>query len=268
MKDDHQIIGIDKRPDPAHTQIVGDVRTNALLENVPADILIHCAAQIEVPFSVDDPVEDASNNIEGTLMMLEHARHAGVRHFIYFSTAAVYGDPEELPIKENAPVSPMSPYGLSKHTGERYARLYSDIFGLKVCVIRPFNIWSERQRYGVVKAFSNKARAKESLVIYGSGEQTRDFIHVSDVVALVRKVMDKPRDFDVVNACTGRPVSINELATAFLDKYDYDAPIMREPPMEGDILESIGDPSHAEEYGFSASKDILDVLKESEEVYP
>ncbi len=125
----------------------GDIRDRDLVKGLvaDADVVIHCAAQIYVTRSVEDPSFDADNNVMGTLNLLNAARNADVERFIYFSSAAVYGETTRLPVNETHPQDPMSPYGVSKLAGEKYALAFHKVYGLPTTAIRPFNIYSPRQ---------------------------------------------------------------------------------------------------------------------------
>ncbi|RLG27636.1 epimerase, partial [Methanosarcinales archaeon] len=158
----------------------GDIRdydtVKKALKNT--DFIIHAAAQIDVERSIRDPIFDADNNINGALNLLEAARkHNNIKKFIYFSSAAIYGMPTYIPIDEKHPTDPISPYGLSKLTGERYSLLYHKLYNLPVVCIRPFNIYSERQNpdnpySGVISKFIKQIQLDQPLTIFGDGEQT------------------------------------------------------------------------------------------------
>jgi UDP-glucose 4-epimerase len=181
-----------------------------------ADVVFHLAASVFPARSVAEPRADAEVNIMGTLNLLEACRRTGVRRVIYSSSAAVYGDPQELPVPETHPPAPISPYGLSKYAAEQYCLLYAQLFGLRVTALRYFTVYGSRQSpespySGVISRFADRARRGEPLEIYGDGSQTRDFVHVSDVVranlcALYHCAAG------VYNIGTGRAVSVEELA--------------------------------------------------------
>jgi len=189
---------------PANIKIIkGDIRNPAIVNELAskANTIIHTAAQISVKKSMEDPVFDAENNINGTLNLLEAARRSDIKRFIYISSAAVYGMPVSLPINEEHPTKPLSPYGLSKLTGERYAMLYHSLYGLPVVCLRPFNIFSPRQRSdspysGVITKFIEKVRNDHSPVIFGDGNQTRDFVFIEDVVEAVFNAMENRNAID------------------------------------------------------------------------
>jgi len=185
-------IGVDMKASQ-YTQLVWDLRKNPeeILKDYEIGTIIHAAAQVSVVKSVEVPKFDAENNIMGTINLLEYARKHDVEHFIYISSAAVYGESKYLPIDEEHPTEPESPYGLSKLTGEKYALLYHKLYGIKVASVRPFNIFSPRQDpknpySGVISIFVERAKKGLPLIIHGDGEQTRDFVNIEDVVQLIK----------------------------------------------------------------------------------
>ncbi|HUL62230.1 MAG TPA: NAD-dependent epimerase/dehydratase family protein [Methanocella sp.] len=191
-------------PGPSAEIVNGDIRDREVVGRLvrESDYIIHCAAQIYVSRSVSDPGFDADNNIMGTLNLLETARAASVKRFVYFSSAAVYGDPTRLPIEEPHAQNPLSPYGVSKLAGEKYALAFHKVYGLPTTVIRPFNIYSPRQDpsnpySGVISRFIDRVEAGQPPVIFGDGSATRDFVSVHDVVNMVLLMLDDP-------ACIGR----------------------------------------------------------------
>jgi UDP-glucose 4-epimerase len=150
------------------------------------EVVYHLAAQIDVRRSVADPSTDAHQNVGGTAAVLEAARAAGARRVILASTAGVYGDPPALPIAEDAPVAPLSPYGASKAAAESYLALFSRLYGLSTLALRMSNVYGPRQNphgeAGVIAIFSAAAAEGRPVTIFGDGRQTRDFVYVEDVV--------------------------------------------------------------------------------------
>ncbi len=221
-----------------------------------SDILIHTAAQISVARSMQEPFFDAQNNVMGTLNLLEAAREADLERFVYFSSAAVYGDPIEVPIREEHPQDPHSPYGASKLAGEKYCLMYNRAYGLPTVCIRPFNIYSPRQDpsnpySGVISKFMERVRNSQNPIAFGDGEQTRDFISVHDIVDMVELVIDKEEAVgEVFNAATGKSTTINELASIVIELFGKDVEIEHKEPLAGDIRHSVADISKAEELGF------------------
>jgi len=234
--------------------VKGDIRNkrevNELVDKV--DAVIHTAAQISVKRSIEDPVFDAENNINGTLNLLEAARRADIRRFIYISSAAVYGKPECLPINEEHPTKPLSPYGLSKLTGERYTMLYHGLYGLPVVCLRPFNIFSPRQNpespySGVITKFIEKVRNNQNPVIFGDGNQTRDFVFIEDVVDAIFNTMENKKVVGkLFNIGTGTPTKIKELAETIIKVCDDKLELEFAPGLKGDIRDSYADITKAQ----------------------
>ncbi|WP_370572432.1 GDP-mannose 4,6-dehydratase [Methanomethylovorans sp.] len=211
------------------------------------DVIIHTAAQISVTASMEDPLFDAQNNVFGTLNLLEAARRSSISKFIYISSAAVYGNPLYTPVTESHPQDPLSPYGVSKLSGEKYCMMYHKAFGLPSCCIRPFNIYSPRQDpgnpySGVISRFIDKAKAEQSPIIFGDGTQTRDFISVHDIVDMITLLLEnEDANGQVFNAGTGNSTTVSELAHMILNIFDADVPVQYMPERPGDIKYSCSD---------------------------
>ena len=259
-------IGLDIKPSK-YTDIVFDLRKKPedILKNYELSTIVHAAAQVSVVKSVEAPIFDAENNIMGTLNLLEYARRHDIEQFIYISSAAVYGEPKYLPIDEEHPTVPKSPYGLSKLTGERYSLMYNELYGIPVAAIRPFNIFSKRQDpsspySGVISVFVHRARKRLPLIIYGDGKQTRDFVNVYDVVQLIKLVM-KRRAIGIYNCGTGKETSINDLAKLIIELSGRDLEIIYDKPREGDIKRSYADISRALNIGYTPKTNLKEDLK-------
>ncbi|HEX8101214.1 MAG TPA: NAD-dependent epimerase/dehydratase family protein [Solirubrobacteraceae bacterium] len=171
---------------------VGSIADPAAVEAAFAaerpEAVLHLAAQIDVRRSVEDPAFDTRVNVEGTAVLLEAARRAGVRRFVFSSTGgAIYGDADTVPTPEDAPIRPLSPYGQSKFAAEGLCRLYERLHGLSTVALRYANVYGPRQdplgEAGVVAIFCGKALHGGRPVVFGDGRQTRDFVYVGDVVA-------------------------------------------------------------------------------------
>lgn len=255
---------------PGVNVIKGDVKDRIAADLVNQnDVVIHTAAQISVTASMEDPLSDAQNNVFGTLNLLEAARRSSISKFIYISSAAVYGDPINVPITESHPQDPLSPYGASKLSGEKYCMMYHKAFGLPSCCIRPFNIYSPRQDpgnpySGVISRFIEKARAGQSPVIFGDGTQTRDFISVHDIVDIIKLLLEKEdANGHVFNAGTGNSITVSELATMVLEIFDVDVPVQYMPERPGDIRYSCSDISKARKIlGFEPKVSLREGLME------
>lgn len=218
-----------------------DKKLKIVFEENNINYVIHHAAQIDVQKSMDDPIFDANNNILGTINLLENCRGFGIEKIIYASSAAVYGEPNYLPIDEEHPINAMSPYGISKHTPEHYIEMYSEISDLKYTILRYANVYGPRQdpkgEGGVVSIFVDKMLEKEKPIIYGDGEQTRDFIHVYDIVKANLFAL-KRADNMLVNISRASRDSVNDLVGILNKILNYNLEPIYKKKREGDIRHS------------------------------
>jgi UDP-glucose 4-epimerase len=205
-----------------------DIRDSALrevFEREKPQVVDHHAAQMDVRKSVADPLFDADVNVRGSINVLECARQTGVRKVIYVSTGgAVYGEPEYLPCDENHPINPICQYGISKHTVEHYLFTYKYLYGLDYTVLRYPNVFGPRQNpageAGVIAIFTGKMLRDAPVTIYGSGEQERDFVFVSDC-ALANVLVSEQGNGRVYNIGTGQGTSINLIFSHLKDTIGY-----------------------------------------------
>lgn len=176
--------------------------------------IIHQAAQVSVPESIKDIVYDTNVNIKGSINVIEAAKNNGVKKIVFASSAAVYGEPQYLPVDINHDINPLSPYGLSKYTVEKYLKLAKDCYGIEYTVLRYSNVYGPRQdaqgEGGVVAIFSEKLSQNQDVTIFGNGEQTRDFIYVEDVANANVQALEKGNGL-VLNVSTSQRVSLNNL---------------------------------------------------------
>lgn len=205
------------------------------------DYVFHTAAQVSVQTSLRQPLHDASVNIVGTLNLLEACRLAGVRKIIYSSTAAVYGEPRYLPMDEEHPLNPCSAYGVSKMVPEKYLPIYRELYGLDYTVLRYANVYGPRQdaagEGGVAVIFCRQLLQGETPVIFGDGEQTRDFVYVCDAAAANLAAMEKGAG-QIYNISTGKAISIKTLLQAVADIVGKETRPQYLPAKAGDILHS------------------------------
>ena len=252
------------------TFIQNDIQNKVSYENLPKiDFIIHTAAQLSVNQSISNPIFDAKNNILGTLQLLEYAKEAKVKRFIHISSAATYGEPVFLPITEDHPRNPKSPYGLSKLVSEKYVRLYSQLYNLETVVLIPFNIYSPLQQAddpyaGVIFKFIEAKKKGVQYTIYGDGKQTRDFIYVKDVArAIDLSLKSKSAANQVINIGSGVPYSINELSSNLLKLSNSRIKPKQSKAKEGEIYESYCSIQKAQEIlGFTLSIPIETGLSE------
>ena len=244
--------------------VVADIRSPeaaTLIRDGGFEVVSHHAAQIDVRISVERPDHDASINIMGLLNLLQASVSGGVRRFVYVSSGGVvYGEPEDLPVSETAPKQPLSPYGVSKLTGEHYLHFYREIHGLESVSLRYSNVFGPRQdphgEAGVVAIFGRSVLEGRRLTIFGDGEQTRDYVYVGDVaqanvLAARLGVSDlKTMDDVAFNVGTGLETSVNELASALMSVAGREVPVERAPERPGELLRNCLDASKLEGQGW------------------
>lgn len=220
---------------------VADPALERLLAEWQGEVVVHCAAQVSVASSVANPTHDARSNVLGTVSTIRAAVAGGCRSFVYVTTGgALYGSPRYLPCDEDHPIDPISPYGLSKWTGERYLDLLAPE-SMSHVVLRLANVYGPRQRSdgegGVVAIFAKRMRNGLPIEVHGDGGQTRDFVYVADVVDAVIAGVNAARS-TTVNIATGRAVSVLDLFRAMASISGYaDSPSFT-APRSGDVRHS------------------------------
>ena len=244
-------------PDSADVEVIeGDVgnydTVRTAMEQV--DIVYHEAAIASVAETVGNPLASERVNYRGTLNILEAARHAGVKRVMLACSAAVYGDLPELPKQESMAVKPLSPYAVDKLASEQACQMYTHLYGLETVSLRYFNVFGPRQDpsspySGVISIFSDYLSQGKQPTIYGDGEQTRDFVYVSDVVEANIKAATAPSAAGkTINIATGGKLSINALLKTIADLKDQPFEPQYKPGRQGDIRHSRADISAAREY--------------------
>lgn len=203
------------------------------------DYVIHLAAQTSVNFSISHPYYDANMNVMASIKLLELCKKYNIRKYITASSAAIYGNPKYLPIDENHPTEPMSQYGLSKLTMEKYIKLS----GIPYIIFRFSNAYGPRQKSskesGVVAIFNNAMKNNEPINIYGDGEQIRDFIYVEDIANICIKAINSNVENEIINFSTNKGVSLNQLFKVMKSLYNYTLNANYLPERIGDIKNSI-----------------------------
>jgi nucleoside-diphosphate-sugar epimerase len=235
--------------------IRGDIRDARSLERAMngVEVVFHQAAVPSVPRSVAEPLMTNSVNVDGTLQVLETARNTGVRRVVYAASSSAYGDTEILPKVETLPATPQSPYALQKYTGEVYCRLYHDLYGLEAVSLRYFNIFGPRQDpnsdyAAVIPSFASAAVAGRRPVIYGDGNQTRDFTYVENAIQANLLAADAERAPGlVINIAAGERTSINDLWNGIREIVGTDVEARYEAARAGDVRDSLADLSRAVE---------------------
>jgi nucleoside-diphosphate-sugar epimerase len=215
------------------------------------DYVIHLAARTSVPRSVADPLETNHVNIDGTLNVLVAARDAKLRRFVFSASSSAYGESAELPKTETMPASPISPYGVTKLAGEVYAQVFGRAYGLENTSLRYFNVFGPRQdpssQYsGVLSRFMLAVIRGESPVIYGDGEQSRDFTYIANVVDITLRACEVPGASGMVmNGGTGARITLNQVLKLLEKITGKKIQAKYDPPRVGDIKDSQADISLA-----------------------
>jgi UDP-glucose 4-epimerase len=249
--------------------IQGSITDLSLLQKAfaGADYIFHQAALASVPMSIDDPLRTNEVNIIGTLNVLVTARDCHVKKIVFASSCAIYGDTPSLPAREEMPLHPLSPYAVTKATGEQYCCVFRHVYGLPTVCLRYFNVYGPRQdpqsEYAaVVPKFITAALASKPLTIFGDGKQTRDFVFVKDVVSA--NVFAAEADATgAFNIGSGRQTSVTELANLVLKLTGRDVAPLYHPPKAGEIRHSFADISRASEFGYSPKHNLEEGIKKT-----
>ena len=230
----------------------GDIRDLNFLLDIfeDIDIVYHEAAFTSVPQSIIMPESCNDVNVNGTLNILNAARKMDVEKIIFASSASVYGDLPELPKREDMVCLPISPYGVSKMTCEAYMQVYHQIYGLKTVSLRYFNVFGPRQKdspySGVIAIWLGRLINNKNLIIFGDGEQSRDFTYVKDVIQANILAAEYESKGEILNIGANSPINLTDLAKLFFEITNgEDLNIIYTDPRPGDILHSYGDISKA-----------------------
>lgn len=194
-----------------------DINSNKIREvflREKPEFVVHCAAQISVLKSLENPLEDARTNILGTINLLENCVKFKVKKIVFLSSCAVYGIPKYLPVDEKHPTNPLSPYGISKMACEKYIEFYNKNYDLDYLILRLGNVYGPRQSNayaGVISIFINNILAKKPIFINGDGKQTRDFIYVGDCANAILLGLNKKTNNKILNVSSGVETSVNQI---------------------------------------------------------
>ena len=250
----------------------GDVRdASRVMEAVRGvEVIFHEAAFVSVPQSMQEPQECFDVNITGTSLLFDAARKSGVRRAVVASSAAVYGESDALPLVEETPLQPMSPYAVSKRVDEMYAELFTNSFGFEVAALRYFNVYGPRQRpdsmyAAAVPIFARRLLDGKPVTVFGDGGQTRDLINVHDIVRANLIASEHPNAAGkVFNICTGSETRLLDLLDVLYQLFP-DAPKPEfAAPRAGDIYRSVGSPQKALRImDFRAQVPLTEGLKET-----
>jgi UDP-glucose 4-epimerase len=250
--------------------VKGSITDLSLLKKIftGADGIFHEGAIASVPRSIANPLATHEANVTGTLNVLIAARDCDVRKVLFASSSSVYGNTPTLPKCEDMPPNPLSPYAVSKLSGEHYLKVFSEVYGLETLSLRYFNVFGPRQdpksEYAaVIPRFITKILSHESPTIYGDGGQTRDFTYVKDVVQANILAMESTAQ-GVFNIAYCRRIDLNELASLIMEITGIDVPLVYEPPRTGDVRDSLADIRRAQEiFGYAPEYTVKTGLKET-----
>jgi nucleoside-diphosphate-sugar epimerase len=249
--------------------IEGDIRDETIVAEAIKDceVVFHLAASVGNKRSIDHPLLDADINVMGTLKVLEAARKAGVRKIVASSSAGIFGELKTLPIKEDHPVEPDTPYGSSKLCMEKECLAYAKLFEIEAVCLRYFNVYGPNQRFdaygNVIPIFAFKMLRGESLTIFGDGEQTRDFINVQDVVQANIKASMARGVSGAFNTGSGERITINRLVELLKDASGIEPVVEHSVPRPGDVRDSLADITAARAaYNFNPAVKLEDGLAE------
>lgn len=220
---------------------IRDAKLKKIFQIEKPDYVIHNAAQISVPASIDDPMNDASINIMGTINVLEACSSVNVKKIIYPASAAIFGEPSYLPIDEAHPLEMLSPYGVTKHTVEHYLKVYKGLYNIDYVALRCANVYGPRQdssgEGGVIAIFCEKLLKDEIPYIYGDGNQIRDFVYVKDVAKAYLMALNSDIS-GIYNVSTNVKITINELFKIINKLLNKNISCIYTDERKGDIRES------------------------------
>ena len=231
--------------------IEADVRdSRAVLDAASGcDTVFHLAASVGNARSIAEPLQDADANVLGTLTVLEAARQKNVAKIVYSSSAGIFGELKTLPIREDHPLEPDTPYGCTKLAGEKLCLSYAKLYSISAVCLRYFNVYGPMQRYdaygNVIPIFVHKLLRGEPLTVFGDGEQTRDFVNVADVAQANLRAARAREVSGAFNIGSGTRVTINELVRLIEGASGISPAVRHAPPREGDVRDSLADISAA-----------------------
>lgn len=257
-------------PFPQVRLVVGDVRDPAAVAEAAegAEVIYHLAASVGNVRSIEHPIDDSEINVLGTLRVLETARVCGARKVVFSSSAGIFGELKTLPIREDHPVEPDSPYGASKLGAEKLCLAYAKLYPALECVcLRYFNVYGLNQRYdaygNVIPIFARRLLTGQPLLIYGDGEQTRDFVNVRDVAQANYRASQARGLSGAFNIASGTRVTINRLAAMVGEAAGQTAAVAHVAPRKGDVRHSLADVSAARAaFGYAPAVELEPGLRE------
>lgn len=255
-------------PFPSVNLIEGDIRDKSAVEKAMegVEVIFHLAASVGNKRSIDFPITDAEINVLGTINVLEAARKAGVRKIVTSSSAGIFGELKTLPIKEDHQIEPDSPYGCTKLCEEKLCLSYAKLYDIEAVCLRYFNVYGPNQRFdaygNVIPIFVFRMLRNEMLTIFGDGNQTRDFVHVNDVVQANLKAAEAVGVSGAFNIASGTSITINSLVEMITQNTNF-SKVGYGPERPGDVRDSLADISLAQQkFGYKPTVEITKGIKE------
>jgi nucleoside-diphosphate-sugar epimerase len=249
--------------------IEADLRDHGQVEQASkgVEVIFHLGASVGNTRSIERPLEDAQINVLGTLHVLEAARKNGVRKVVFSSSAGIFGELKTLPIREDHPVDPDSPYGASKLGAEKLCLAYAKLYPLECVCLRYFNVYGVNQRFdaygNVIPIFAHRIFNNRQITIFGDGEQTRDFVNVQDVAMANYLAGTNKGTSGAFNIGSGTRISISNLAKMMREITGRKTEIIFGPPRKGDVRDSLADITAAREsLGFKPAAELAAGLKD------
>jgi UDP-glucose 4-epimerase len=234
---------------PLSRLVWGDIRDATMVDAAMAgtEVVFHLAASVGNARSIDHPHVDASMNVIGTLNILEGMRRHGLRKIVFSSSAGIFGELRTLPIREDHPVEPDSPYGAAKLGAEKLCLAYAKLYPMEAVCLRYFNVYGERQRYdaygNVIPIFAHRMIFGQPITIFGDGEQTRDFINVQDVARANLAAGLNKGVSGAFNLGSGTSITINRLVELMVDSSGLKVDVRHGSERKGDVRHSRADVS-------------------------
>jgi UDP-glucose 4-epimerase len=227
------------------TLVKGDIRDRGLLKDLVTEVefVFHLAANVGNVKSIEDPTFDMEVNVKGTLNLLEACLNSKIKRLVFSSSGAIFGEAKYLPVDEDHPLNPESPYGASKLAAEKYCYAFYKVHGLPITALRYFNAYGPRQGTSgyanVIAIFFQRIREGKPLTTYGDGEQTRDFVYVGDIVrANILAAISPQAIGEIFNIGTGQAASVNQLISIISELSGREQAVIRATPRAGEVKHS------------------------------
>ena len=256
-------------PFPEVPLVEGDVRDAALVNRLAqgVEVIFHLAASVGNARAIENPIDDSEINVIGTLRVLEAARHGGVRKVVFSSSAGIFGELKTLPIREDHPVEPDTPYGAGKLGAEKHCLAYAKLYPLECVCLRYFNVYGVNQRFdaygNVIPIFAHRMLRGQPITIFGDGQQTRDFVNVRDVAQANYRAGMSRGVSGAFNIASATRVTINRLVELMAEASAIKPVVQYGPPRAGDVLHSLADVSAAKNaFGYDPTVTLEVGLKE------